>query len=539
MNSFLTKVRAVLAAPGAAGPTATVPGSEVIKRAVSGTIDWNAMDPEGLTRVFTAAAAEGQRLYLAEVSFEDVLLELVREVAEALRTQVPDPDQRQRLQGQALNALLTTGGALLGYHDEALRWRRFLTEIDLLTQMASRERFLKELDAVLEYARTTHAPLSLVWVDVDDLRLINDLYGYSVGDAVLRGVADLMVAHMGAQAAVCGRLDGNAFGALFPDVEPVAVVDLVNGFRSEVRQHRFVLDDFPVTVSAGIVGYPTHGTAAADLVAVAEAAVTLAKRKGKDRMEILDPAGGRAEDTLIHEQSAAIREALQDPEGVVPFFQPIVAADTEQVVGYEVLARLRVGNRILPAAQFVEVAEDMDVIGTITTRAVEGALAKTRAAKSDRLLFVNYSMREVERPGSVAALKEVLERWVVRPEQVVVELTERQAIRDIGRVSDFARELQDIGVRLALDDFGSGFSSFLYLRQFDCYFAKIEGALIRDIIRSARTKLIVEHIARLLHSLAIETVAEWVESAEVASILRRFGVSHFQGYFFGAPRPEL
>lgn len=310
-------------------------------------------------------------------------------------------------------------------------------------------------------------------------------------------------------------------------------------FRAEVRQHRFVLDDWPVTVSAGIAGYPTHGTAAADLVAAAEVAVTLAKRKGKNRIEILDPAAGKADETVFHERSAEVREALRDPEGVVPFFQPIVDAHTEQVVGYEVLARLRVGNRILPAAHFVEVAEDIDAIGTITTRAVEAALARVRAAKCERLLFINYSMREVERPESVAGLKEILERWAVRPEQLVVELTERQAIRDITRVRDFAKALQDIGVRLALDDFGSGFSSFLYLRQFDCYFAKIEGALVRDIIRSARCKLIVEHITRLLNSLAIETVAEWVETAEVASILRRFGVSLFQGYFFGAPRPEL
>lgn len=204
MNSFLNKVHAILTGQGDAGTTVSGLTADIVKKVLPEDLDWEKVEAESLARMFNAAAAVGRGLYQAEVAFEDVLLGLAREVAERLQTRVLDPCKRQRLQRQTLGALITVGGTLLGYHDEALRWRRYLMEVDLLTQVASRERFLKELDTCLEYVRRTHEPLSLVWVDVDDLRLINDLYGYSVGDAVLRGVASLMAAHFGSQAVVVG-----------------------------------------------------------------------------------------------------------------------------------------------------------------------------------------------------------------------------------------------------------------------------------------------------------------------------------------------
>lgn len=115
------------------------------------------------------------------------------------------------------------------------------------------------------------------------------------------------------------------------------------------------------------------------------------------------------------------------------------------------------------------------------------------------------------------------------------KLQKRETLRDINAVHTFAGELTDLGVRLAVDDFGSGFSSFIYLRYFDCYFAKLEGSLVRDITRSGRSKMIVENMARLLQGFSIEVVAEFVENREIAEILHCAGIRYGQGYYWGMP----
>ncbi|QNB46397.1 EAL domain-containing protein [Thermanaerosceptrum fracticalcis] len=158
-----------------------------------------------------------------------------------------------------------------------------------------------------------------------------------------------------------------------------------------------------------------------------------------------------------------------------------------------------------------------------------------RARDLGRAFFINFSMRELENRETPRFMADLFNRYGIRPEEIVAEITEREAVLDINAVQAFAKELTDLGVRLAVDDFGSGFSSFIYLRYFDCYFAKIEGSLVREITRSGRSRMIVENMAKLLQKLSIEVVAEFVENRQTAEILRRAGVRYGQGYYLGMP----
>lgn len=485
----------------------------------------------------------GRLFYGREVPTERVLKELVALADIALRDYFSSQEfpfqEEERLKQFLIGAILELGCVSIGYQDEAFRILKILSETDPLTGLLSRDRFQRELDVALEYAKRQRERLNVIWADVDDLKLVNDLYGYAVGDAVLRAVSDVLKEVFSSLNAVISRTGSNSFCVIVPAKDLSEVLVLAETFRQAVEHQRPIEDDFGVTVSIGISSYPLHGMAANDLVAAAEMATMKAKRLGKNRIVVLDVNAGTEDLTVLHEKSLILKEALQRPEGVIPYFQPIVDIEADNIIGYEVLARIQYQGRVLPAAAFAELAEDIDVIHSLTERVLEKALWKFGQKDSDHLIFVNCALREIEREDLVEKLSRMLKPHGIRPDRLVVELTERQAVRDVARVHAFAAELQNAGMRLALYDFGSGFSSFLYLRQFDCYFVKIEGSLIRDITRSARCKLIVEHIAALLRSLAIETIAEWVETAEACAILKRFGVNLCQGYYLGLPSPDI
>jgi len=172
----------------------------------------------------------------------------------------------------------------------------------------------------------------------------------------------------------------------------------------------------------------------------------------------------------------------------------------------------------------------------IGKRVIEQAMKEKNSSwAKDKLFFINFSMREVENRDTIRFLADIIDRYGVNPEEIVAEITERETVRDINAVYTFAKELTELRVRLAIDDFGSGFSSFLYLRYFDCYFAKIEGSLVRDITRSGRSRMIVENMAKLLQRLSIEVVAEYIENREIAKILHNAGIRYGQGYYLGRP----
>jgi EAL domain-containing protein (putative c-di-GMP-specific phosphodiesterase class I) len=268
----------------------------------------------------------------------------------------------------------------------------------------------------------------------------------------------------------------------------------------------------------------------------AEVACITAKRKGRNRAQLVDTVDNNINPTVVHERILVLREALSSKDEIVPFYQPIVDLETGEPIAYEVLARVKRGEKFLSAGLFVDAAEQFGLMQEIGERVIEQAMKEKNSSwAKDKLFFINFSMREVENRDTIRFLADMFKRYEVNPEEIVAEITERETVRDINAMHAFAKELTELGVRLAVDDFGSGFSSFLYLRYFDCYFAKIEGSLVRDIIRSGRSRMIVENMAKLLQRLSIEVIAEFVENNEIAKVLKNAGIRYGQGYYLGKP----
>jgi len=483
----------------------------------------------------------GRKLYAAEVSLEQLVTTygfLLKRCCDELATVLPFAERElQRLKYGGTSLLFDLGLLLRGYEGEVARQVQVVSEVDALTGLWSRRRFEEELQQAIELARYTKRKFSLYWIDLDNFKLVNDVYGYSVGDTVLKAVADFLQESL-PDAFAIARIGGDEFGVVVMDTDSGEALAKAQALCRDIAnlKVRPLGEDIFITSSIGVALYPNHGEALDDLMCAAEVAQITAKGIGKNRAQLVGAAGKGSDLTVLHERVLFLREALRSEGAIVPFYQPIVDLEAGKPIGYEVLARVKRGGEFLSAGLFVEAAEQFGLMRDVGRIVIEQAMREKKDSwAKDMLFFLNFSMREIEASETLRFLADLLHRYDIRSEEIVAEITEREAVRDMCAVQAFARDMADLGVRLALDDFGSGFSSFIYLRYFDCYFAKIEGSLVREVTRSGRSRMIVENMVKLLQGLSVEVVAECVESRETVEVLRRAGVRYGQGYYLGKP----
>ncbi|MCL5953310.1 MAG: EAL domain-containing protein, partial [Nitrospirae bacterium] len=224
----------------------------------------------------------------------------------------------------------------------------------------------------------------------------------------------------------------------------------------------------------------------------------------------------------------------------VPYFQPIVRAEDGSVAAYEVLMRLVVEGRALPAGDFVEIAEESGIISRLDLIVMEEAFRMAAERGFGGLLFVNISPRAVVAGDFLPSFRRLLRESGISPRQVVVEITERETVRNASLLEIFVSELKRDGTRFAIDDFGSGFSSMTYLKRFSVDFLKIEGDFIRSLPDpESLDRAIVAAIVTLAREAGIRTVAESVESPEILELVRSFGIDYAQGFTVGRPLPGI
>jgi EAL domain-containing protein (putative c-di-GMP-specific phosphodiesterase class I) len=224
---------------------------------------------------------------------------------------------------------------------------------------------------------------------------------------------------------------------------------------------------------------------------------------------------------------------------IVPFFQPILDITGNHVAGFEVLSRLEQNGEYTEASRFIEYAEKAGAIHRLDTMVMEQALRALAESGFTGYLFVNLSPRALSVADFMATLKRTVANAGIDPRQIVFEITERDTVKNITVLERMVTELKMDGFKLAIDDFGSGFSSFQYLRRLPVDFVKIEGDFIVNIIGNERDRAFVQTIWRLAADLKIKVIAEHVEDAEVLAELERIGIEYAQGYFIGRPARTL
>ncbi|HEU5337743.1 MAG TPA: EAL domain-containing protein, partial [Sulfuricaulis sp.] len=421
-----------------------------------------------------------------------------------------------------LNHLLTK------YQDELYH----LSVTDPLTGLYNRRHFDSQLEIILSDHLPKNLAVCLLLIDLDGFKFINDTYGHPFGDEVLRTTAQLLKQQVRRNDYIA-RLAGDEFAMVLKNT------DIENATRIAQKLHDSINDTrIPLPVghmqlqsSMGVAEAPTHGTNAQDLVSAADVALYHSKRRGRNRIEVLSPDISRAV-MSIFSQGFQLRNALEQGH-IHPAFQPICNLRDGEPMAYEVLARMRINGLVIQAKDFITVAEELGLTRDVDLHIIGQALKLT---PPEYALFLNVDISSFNDKDFVGELSELLKPACQEGRSITIEITEREALPLSEGLHDDILELRALGCKLALDDFGSGYSTYNFLNQFRPDYLKIEGSFVRGMLRNESDRKIVTHIHELATSFGMRTIAESVENAATERALQEIGINTAQGMFYGAPR---
>lgn len=270
-----------------------------------------------------------------------------------------------------------------------------------------------------------------------------------------------------------------------------------------------------------------------------------AKEMGKDSVCTVDTVEGKVQaNRVVRDQAEKLREYLREGR-IAPYFQPILDCKTGKIFAYETLARLCEPNgETIAAGAFIETIEKYGMGRELDRIMIQKSMAalKQHIAEQgamDCKLFINLSAQEIQGRGILGYAEQVCTELEIPPANLVFEILERDAIGDMTHMRKFLTELRRNGFSFALDDFGSGYNSFHYLRELHFEFVKLDGAFVRNIMNSKVDCALVSNLSRLCQDLGILMVAEFVESREIMEALQKMGVDYAQGFYLGVPTPRM
>ena len=456
-------------------------------------------------------------------------------------------------------------GAVVAMHDiterkQAEERLQQLAHFDVLTGLPNRHLFQESLKSAIAHADAQGWLVSLLFLDMDNFKDINDSLGHAVGDELLRQAGERLLGCVRLRDTV-GRLGGDEFGViLLTPGDPQVAVIVAEKILAAMRVP-FVLDGHTVTstVSIGITVYPTDTADMHSLVRYVDMAMYEAKQCGRNGYRFYTEAMNlRASEK--RELQAALGEALEREEFVL-HYQPKISLDSGRWTGMEALLRWRrPGRGLVPPSEFIPALEESGLIVAVGAWVIAEAcrqLQSWRASGLDALpIAVNVSAQQMagETPASPATPRGIprtdagarelwsmtaacLQRHEVPAGLLEFELTESALMSDAEYSIDMLRRLKGSGIHISVDDFGTGYSSLAYLRRFPLDAVKIDGSFIRDVTTNAEDASITLTIIDLAHRLNLQVIAECVETAEQMEFLRAHGCDQVQGYYLARPMP--
>ncbi len=444
-----------------------------------------------------------------------------------------------------------TAGAVMVFSDVSRerRMKRLLSyqaAHDALTGLINRREFESRLNSALEAARADHhVRHALVYVDLDQFKVVNDTCGHPAGDQLLRQVTGLLQTRVRAND-VLARLGGDEFGVLLEHCTPEQALRIADALRQSIRDLRFHwgASTLQIGASIGIVEINHHAESVATLLSAADIACYSAKDGGRNRVQVYDPASASARHREMRWMSRLTNARDEGRLDIV--FQPIVriAEPADVRPHYELLLRLQDenGQTVLPD-EFIPAAERYNLMPSLDRWVIEKVLRDIVPSTKDGIdeatfmVAVNLSGTTLSDPGFLEFLIQTLEAHEPTPGVLCFEDTETAAITNLGHASYLMREMASRGCLIALDDFGSGLSSFNYLRTLPVHFLKIDGQFVQNVANDPIDRSMVEAIVQIGKAIGIETVAERVETPEVLETLRQIGVGYAQGFLCGRPAP--
>lgn len=420
----------------------------------------------------------------------------------------------------------------------------FLARHDPLTGLVNRREFEHRLDLALSEAHREGVRHTLLFMDLDQFKLVNDTCGHIAGDELLRQVT-LQIQQQMRSGDTLARMGGDEFGVLLEGCSGSNAMHVANKIRTTIQDFRFVWDNkmFTLGVSIGLVAITDQVDSVKALLSLADAACYAAKDAGRNRVHEYDPSDSELATQQSQMQWAArINQALDGNEFEL-FVQPIVpvGAAMEVPLHYEVLIRLRdQENMVFPGA-FLPAAERYNLMPALDRWVIRN-LFRWMAEHPDKveqwqLCAINLSGLTLGDEDFPDFLRQQFEIFSIPHAKICFEITETIAVINLANTLRFMEEFKAIGCRFSLDDFGSGFSSYGYLKNLPVDYLKIDGTFVKDIETDAIDFAMVESINRIGHVMGKKTIAEFVENEQILAMLSSIGVDYAQGYGISKPVP--
>jgi diguanylate cyclase (GGDEF)-like protein/PAS domain S-box-containing protein len=440
-------------------------------------------------------------------------------------------------------------GAVMVFHDvsqerQLHRKLAYFASHDALTGFINRREFEERLSTALAAMQAEPGRSgALLYMDLDQFKVVNDTCGHGAGDLLLRQLADVLRQRVPIDGALA-RLGGDEFAVLLPDCTMVVAGQIAEGLREAIAAFRFAWRDsaLQVGVSIGIVPVQASSESVGALMSAADVACYVAKDLGRNRIHVYEE-GDAAERHQEMQWVARINRALEE-ERFELFYQPIVPTVTRSDTWphYELLLRMRDerGELVAPTA-FIPAAERYNLMPMldrwVISHTLETLAFRGEPGTQPYTLAINLSGTTLNDARFLDFVLDELTAAAVPPGALCFEITETAAIANLGQVVAFMKALKARGCRFSLDDFGTGLSSLTYLKNLPVDYVKIDGQFVRNVLRDAADQCVVESIARMARAFHIEAIAERVESRDVMKRLGELGVAYAQGFFIAVPQP--
>ncbi|MDH2386889.1 bifunctional diguanylate cyclase/phosphodiesterase [Bradyrhizobium sp. CER78] len=414
-----------------------------------------------------------------------------------------------------------------------------LSRHDPLTGELNRTHLIASLAESIEECARFRTSCAFMLIGIDHLARVNDAFGFDVADAVIAEVAKRIRARL-RSGDMLGRFSGNKFGLILRNCTVDDTNVAAERFLAAVRDEVVPTKSGPVSVTAsiGAVTIPRHAKSAEEAVNRAQETLDAAKSRRAGSFALWKPNVERDAQRRVNIRVTDEIVTALNERRIVIGFEPVVDARSRQPSFYECLVRMEQDDgRALLAPDIVPVAERLGLIRLVDHRVLELAVAELAAAPGVQL-SLNISPDTTMDPDWWATIESLMRAHPGVGERLIVEITETVAIQDIDDVRGFVTRLKNFGSRIAIDDFGAGYTSFRNLRKLGVDIVKIDGAFVQNIVRSADDRAFVQTLIDLARRLEIKTVAEWVQDEEAAVMLREWGCDFIQGRLIGLASPE-
>jgi diguanylate cyclase (GGDEF)-like protein/PAS domain S-box-containing protein len=444
-------------------------------------------------------------------------------------------------------------GAVLVFHDisqtqELTQQLSFQASHDLLTRLPNRSEFERRLERALRSACTDGVRHALCYLDLDQFKIINDMCGHVAGDEMLVQITTLLQSQI-RSADTLARLGGDEFGILLSNCPTDKARQIAENLRQSIQNFRFEWngESYSIGVSIGLVGIDQESPGLRELLSAADTSCFAAKDRGRNHVQVYQPddielTRHQGEMQWVQRISRALEE-----DRFCLYYQSITPVADRMAEGdhFEILLRMvDETGQLVPPMTFIPAAERYNLMPAIDRWVISTAFALLSGSSTRRqcpagLCAINLSGASLTSDSLLDFILAQFALHSVKPESICFEITETAAIGNSIKAIQFMTKLKQQGCRFALDDFGSGLSSFAYLKTLPVDYLKIDGTFVKDIVNDPIHCAMVESIHHIGHLMGIKTIAEFVESDTIMQKLRSIGVDYAQGYAVARPQPLL